>query len=46
MTEETEAEIRELYIPFVYSYRKLAQQFGVHADTVQKIIRRKIWKHV
>jgi len=44
LNEKQVLEIRASY-PFL-SYSKLANQYGVHIQTIAKIITRKTWKHI
>jgi hypothetical protein len=39
-------KIRSLYIPWRFSYRRIASLLGVSPDIVQSIIFRKSWKHI
>lgn len=43
LTVEQVAEIRRLYQPRVYSMARLGREFGVCAQTIHVIIRRKGW---
>ena len=46
LTEKEVVEIREKYIPFEYSARKLAEEYGVSQHTICCVVKRKTWKHV
>ena len=46
LTEEQVIEIREKYIPFVYTLNMLAQEYGVVQSTIESIIYNKRWKNV
>jgi hypothetical protein len=39
-------EIREKYGKGGTTYRKLAEEYGVHDVTIRRIIRRKFWTHI
>ncbi len=44
LTEKEVAEIRNKYIPRIYSTRMLAKEYGVNKQTIQSIISNKTWK--
>jgi len=46
LTEKDVLEIRKKYIPKVYSQRKLANEFGISYSNIQRILKRKAWKHI
>ena len=46
LTEKEVIEIREKYVPYKYSTRMLAKEYGVAQSTVQRLIVYKYWKHV
>jgi hypothetical protein len=46
LNESQVREIRRLYATGNFTQRKLALQYGVTAQTICKIVRRKIWKHI
>lgn len=46
LTEEQVREIRTKYIPRKYSTRRLAREYGMHRDTIEKILKGVFWKHV
>lgn len=46
LTEKMVKEIREIYVPYVISQRELAKKYGVHEETIQKIITNKSWTHI
>lgn len=35
--------IRSIYIPRKYSARRIAREYGLHRDTIEKVLRRKNW---
>jgi DNA invertase Pin-like site-specific DNA recombinase len=45
LTELNVLEIRKL-ASFNKTYANIAKQFGIHKDTVYKIVKRKRWSHV
>jgi len=46
LTEKQVLEIRSKYIPRKYSHQKLADEYGVHVTTIEKIMHRTSWKHI
>lgn len=46
LTEEEVKEIREKYIPLVYTQRMLAAEYGVVRETIHAVLTRRNWKHV
>ncbi|KKU46081.1 MAG: hypothetical protein UX65_C0010G0012 [Parcubacteria group bacterium GW2011_GWB1_46_8] len=46
LSEKDVMRIRKLYMAEKYSQHKLGENFGVCAMTINRIILRKIWKHV
>lgn len=46
LTEKEVIEIRKLYVPRIYSFKKLAIKFHVERTTIRCIINRKSWKHI
>jgi len=46
LTEDQVREIRRLYVPGKYGFRRLAHQFGVSASAISQIIKRRTWAHV
>jgi IS30 family transposase len=45
LTEDNVREIRKLSVA-KQTYVQIATQFGIHKDTVYKIVNRKSWAHV
>jgi len=45
LTEDNVREIRKLSVA-KQTYVQIAKQFGIHKDTVYKIVNRKSWAHV
>ena len=46
LTEQQVFEARQKYATTKLSYKKLAEEYGVHTDTMQKAIRGINWKHL
>lgn len=46
LTESQVLEIRDKYKPFVYTTKKLANEYNVSEPTIQSIIYRKTWRHI
>ena len=46
LNEQQVLEIREKYIPIIYSQRDLAKEYSVAQSTIKNIINRKTWKHI
>jgi len=46
LTEKQVVEIRSKYIPKVYSYQKLANEFNVSKQTIYRTVLYKNWKHI
>ena len=46
LIEQQVLEIREKYIPIIYSTTKLAKEFNVNQSTIERIVNRKTWKHI
>lgn len=46
LTEAQVLEIRRRYVPYRVGYNKLAKEFGVSADMVQRIVLRQNWTHI
>ena len=46
LTDKDVKEIREKYIPKIYTLKKLAEEYGVDYSVIHKIIKRKNWKHI
>jgi hypothetical protein len=46
LTEKQVLEIRKLYVPERFGYRKLAKKFGVAISTIKNIINKITWKHI
>lgn len=46
LTEEQVREIRSRFVPYRVSQYKLAQEFGVSRNTIQRIIERRSWTHI
>lgn len=38
--------IRERYIPYKYTYDKLADEYNVSAGCIEKVVKRKSWNHI
>jgi hypothetical protein len=43
LTEEQVKEIREKYTPYIYSARKLGEEYGVSKSSIDNIINNKTW---
>lgn len=46
LTEKQVLEIREKFIPYVYTTIMLAKEYGVDPSTIGHMIKRRIWKHI
>ena len=46
LTEEQVKEIRHKYVPKVYGYKRLSEEYGVSESTIKFIIRGVTWKHI
>ena len=46
LTEEEVNQIRLKYIPYKYTQQMLADEFGVCAPLIHRIIKRDVWKHI
>ena len=46
LTEDNVREIRRLSLECCQTYNEIASRFGIHKDTVYKIVNRKSWAHV
>jgi len=46
LTTEQILSIRKEYVPFKNSCKKLSIKYGVHLDTIERIIKKKTWKCV
>ena len=46
LTEKQVLEIREKFIPFVYTKQQLADEYGVKVGTIKNVILRRSWNHV
>lgn len=46
LTEKEVKEIREKYIPYVYTQKMLAEEYGVSKDEIKLIVGRQKWKHI
>lgn len=46
LTDKQVLEIREKFVPFRYTHKKLAFEFGVSKSTIAKIISRDLWSHL
>lgn len=46
LTEANVIEIRRLASECYQTYYQIARKFGIHKDTVYKIVHRKLWAHV
>lgn len=46
LNEEKVKEIRQKYIPRVFTYKQLAKEYGVSDITINYVVRRLSWKHV
>ena len=46
LNEKQVMEIRNKFVPYKYSYRKLAKEYNVHRATVLRILQYKTWKHI
>ena len=46
LTEDQVREIRAKYIPRVYNYQMLADEYNVSRDNIQKIVKKQYWRHL
>lgn len=46
LTEKQVLEIRSKYIPYKYTMKQLAEEYGLKRQSIWSIIRRKNWKHI
>jgi|ERR1700722_1109122 len=46
LTEKQVIEIRKKYVPCKYGCVKLGREYGVDAETIRRIVLRKIWRHI
>ncbi|MCO5195548.1 MAG: HNH endonuclease [Anaerolineae bacterium] len=46
LSAEQVREIRRRYIPHKVGVKKLGKEYGVHYDTIHKIVTRKSWRHL
>lgn len=46
LTEHSVREIRLLYVPKIFGFRKLAEKYGVSESCIQGIIEGRTWKHL
>lgn len=46
LTKEQVIEIRNKYVPKVYTGRMLAEEYGVSIPLIEKILSRRVWKEV
>ena len=46
LDNEDITKIRRVYVPYKYSFRKLAEDFNVSLETIFDIIHRRTWKHI
>ncbi len=46
LTDEKVREIRRLYVPGKFGYKRLGKMFGVAWQTITSIVKRKSWTHV
>jgi group I intron endonuclease len=46
LTDEQVLEIREKFIPYVYTHQMLADEYGVSNGTIRFINQRKTWRHL
>ncbi len=46
LTEQEVLEIRQKYIPRIYTQKQLAEEYGVSQCEISKILNDKIWKHI
>ena len=46
LTEKEVKEIREKYIPFKITHKKLAQEYNVSEPTIKNILNRKVWANI
>ena len=46
LTEKEVKEIREKYIPYVYTQKMLAEEYGVSKSDIKLIISKNIWKNI
>lgn len=46
LTEKEIKEIRMKYVPYKYTMKMLAEEYGVTPDNIKIILSRKIWKNV
>lgn len=46
LTEDQVREIKAKYVPRKYSARRLAREYGMHRDSIEKILKGDHWKHI
>ena len=46
LTDDQVREIRAKHIFRVYTYQMLADEYNMSRDSIQKIVKRKIWRHL
>ena len=46
LTEKQVLEIREKFIPFIYTKQQLAEEYGVKIGTIKDVILRRSWTHI
>ena len=46
LTEKQVLEIREKYVPRIYSYHRLGREYGVSFGHIRNIIQRKCWSWI
>ena len=46
LTEKEVIEIREKYIPYKYTMRQLAKEYGVKTSAIHSVLHYETWKHV
>lgn len=46
LTEKQVLEIREKFIPFIYTKQQLAEEYGVKIGTIKNVILRRTWTHI
>lgn len=46
LTDQDVRDIRAAYVPRSVSFAAIARMYGVDASVIEKIVKRKTWKHI